>query len=158
IDGWNLGTDNRETVGDFDGDGMDEVLIRSPKWAGILKYHGDRFRCDAIHNGWIGGWNLGSDNRELALDLGGDGRGEIYIRSPEWVGVIRYQRGDFALASIQHATVGGWTLRATDKESVGRFTQGVRDEILLLGENEIGVFAWDAAAGQLQLVSKQDDS
>jgi hypothetical protein len=157
IDGWNLGTDNREIVGDFDGDGSDEVLIRSPKWAGVLKYYGDRFRCDAIQNGWIGGWNLGSDNWELAADLDGDGKDEIYIRSPGWVGVIRYRRGAFSLASIQEREVGGWVLGARDREVVGRFTQSVRDEILILGRDELGLFEWNAAESKLKLRSLQKD-
>lgn len=156
IDGWNLGTDNREIVGDFDGDGMDEVFIRSPKWAGVLKFYGDRFRCDAIQEGWIDGWNLGTDNWELAADLDGDGRDEIYIRSPQWAGVIRYGRGRFVLSSIQDGAIDGWTLEPTDKEVVGRFTQNRRDEIAVLGPDALGLFDL-GADGRLRARGVQRD-
>ncbi|HEU4443874.1 MAG TPA: hypothetical protein VFR94_04285 [Nitrososphaeraceae archaeon] len=38
IDGWWLGRDDYELVGDLDGEGLDEIYIRSPRWAGVLKW------------------------------------------------------------------------------------------------------------------------
>lgn len=37
IDGWNLGNEDRHVAGDFDGDGTDEIFIRSNNWAGLIK-------------------------------------------------------------------------------------------------------------------------
>lgn len=157
IDGWNLGSDNREIVGDFDGDGKDEIFVRSPEWAGLFKYYTDRFRCDAIKYDWIDGWNLGSDNWELTADLDGDGKDEIYIRSPRWAGVIGYNRGQFQLRHIVNEWIDQWHLGPDNKEYIGRFTQNQRDEILIKSPEWLGLLYWDTATSKLRLKSIQND-
>lgn len=157
INGWNLGRDNREIVGDFDGDGRDEIFVRSPNWAGIFKYYTNKFRCDAIQYDWIDGWNLGSDNWELAADLDGNGRDEIYIRSPKWAGVIGYHRGNFQLKYIVHDKIGNWRLGHDNKEYIGRFTQNRRDEILIKSPEWLGLIEWNDSTQSLQLKQIQHD-
>jgi M6 family metalloprotease-like protein len=157
IGGWNLGTDNYEVVGDLDGDGFDEIYIRSPDWAGVLKWNGGAFDAVTVQEGWIGEWNLGGDNRELAADLDGDGADEIYVRSPEWAGVLELTGGQLTMKSIQHDWIDGWNLGADNQEWVGRFTRPDRDEILVRSPDWIGVFQWNDAAGNLRLASIQHD-
>ena len=58
IGDWNLGGDNYEVVGDFDGDGQDEVYLRSPEWATVMKWDRGGFLALRLHNDWIvGEWN-----------------------------------------------------------------------------------------------------
>ena len=157
IDGWNLGADNREIVGDFDGDGKDEIFVRSPEWAGLFKYYTNAFRCDAIQHDWIDGWNLGPDNWELAADLDGDGKDEIYIRSPRWAGVIGYNRGRFQLKHIANEWIDQWHLGPDNKEFVGRFSQNLRDEILIKSPEWLGLIYWDTASSKLKLKKLHND-
>ncbi len=157
IGDWNLGSDNYEVVGDLDGDGRDEVYIRSPEWAGVLKWTGDGFDTVTVQHDWIDGWNLGNDNRELAADLDGDGADEIYIRSPDWAGVLKLAGGSLSLRSIQHDWIDGWNLGADNVELAGRFTRADRDEILIRSPEWIGVLHWDDAGGRLRLASIQHD-
>jgi hypothetical protein len=157
IDGWNLGTDNYEAVGDFDGDGRHEIYIRSPNWAGILKYRGGRMRAIVVQHDWIDGWNLGSDNYELVGDFDGDGRDEIYVRSPDWAGVIELSGRRLRLSSIQHDWIDGWNLGADNTEFVGRFSRTDRDEVAIRSPEWIGLFRWDATRPGMRLASIQHD-
>jgi hypothetical protein len=157
IGGWNLGTSDRELVADLDGDGFDEIYIRSPNWAGVLKWRLGRFRSVTVQHDWIDGWNLGTDNREYAADLDGDGQAEIYIRSPEWAGVIKLLGGRLRLQSIQHDWIDQWNLGADNEEFIGRFTQPGYDEIAIRSPNWLGLLRWDPSANRLKLVKIQHD-
>lgn len=157
IGGWNLGPDDYEVVADLDGDGRDEVYVRSPEWAGVLKWQYGRFDTVTVQHDWIDRWNMGPDNRELAGDFDGDGRDEIYIRSPEWAGVLKLVEGRLRLQSIQHDWIDRWNLGGVDRELVGRFTHGTRDEILIRSPEWLGLLQWDAAQRKLRLRSIQHD-
>ena len=157
IGDWNLGGDNREHVGDLDGDGLDEIFIRSPNWAGVLKYQGGRFRSVTVEHDWIDDWNLGNDNWEHIADLDGDGQAEIYVRSPDWAGVFKLIGGRLRNLRLHHDWIDDWNLGVDDEEFVGRFTQADRDEIAIRSPNWLGLLAWDDSLSQLRLLRLQHD-
>ena len=141
---WNLGGDDRALVADLDGDGKDEIFIRSPDWAGVLGWRGSRFTSLAVQNDWIGEWNLGTDNWELTGDFDGDGRDEVYVRSPDWAGVLALRDGVLTSLSVQHDWIGQWNLGPDNKEYVGRFSRADRDQVLLVSPDWLGLATWKA--------------
>jgi hypothetical protein len=157
IGGWNLGADNRELAADLDGDGFDEIYIRSPDWAGVLKWDRTKFDTITVQQDWIDGWNLGEDNRELAADVDGDGKDEIFIRSPEWVGIIKLIDRKLSLQSIQNDRIDDWKLGSDNWEHIGRFTQSRYDEILIRSPEWLGVLYWDSDKRLLRLRQIQHD-
>ena len=157
IGGWNLGPDNRELVADLDGDSQDEIFIRSPDWAGVLKWRYGGFRSITVQHDWIDAWNLGPDNWEHAADLDGDGKAEIYIRSPEWAGVLKLMDHRLKLVSIQHDWIDRWNLGSDNQEFVGRFSQTARDEIAIRSPNWLGLMRFDDRLQRLRLIRLQHD-
>ena len=157
IGGWNLGNNDRELVGDFDGDGRDEIYIRSNNWAGVLEWRTSRFASVTVQHDWIDGWNLGTDNWEHVGDFDGDGIDEIYIRSPRWAGVLELSGGALRLRNIQHDRIDDWRLGADNQEFVGRFTTPDRDEIAIRSPEWIGLLQYDDDADELRLASIQHD-
>ena len=151
IDDWTLDADDREVVADLDGDGRDEIYVRNDDAAGVLGWDGNRLESVDVQRGRVDDWDLRSNDREFAGDFDGDGREEILVRSDDWVGVIGLTGGDLQLQSIQHESVGDWALAGSDRHYVGRFSRSDRDEILAVGPEEIGLVAWDDAAGELAL-------
>ena len=143
IDGWSLGSNDRECIGDFDGDGLDEVYVRSPKYAGILKWIGSGFRAVTIQYDGIEAWKLGSDNHELVGDFDSDGIDEIFIRSPAYAGIFKLQDGRLKLQRIQATSIDKWLLSGADKEVVGRFTQANHHDILIRSPKGWGLLGWE---------------
>lgn len=95
FDGWLLNiTDNQlGPVGDFDGDGRDEIIIFSPWGLGMLKLSGSSFEVVMMApNGTrFGDWLLNTADNWLGPvgDFDGDGRDEIMISSPWGLGMLK---------------------------------------------------------------------
>ncbi len=143
--GWRFSSQDRHLVGDFDGDGWDEIYVRSHLYAGILDLN-----RSIIATGWIDGWRLGSDNWEEIADVDGDGRDEIIVRSPGWMGVIGLRDGALRLLKIEASSIGSWDFRAEDRIFTGRFSSSSRDDVILLGTNRLGLFRWNGSELVLQ--------
>lgn len=157
IGSWHLGPNDRELVGDLDGDGRDEIYIRSNEYAGVLKWDTSGFRTVTVQYDWIGEWNLGGNNWERIGDFDGDGADEVYIRSPDWAGIFKLVSGRLVLQTIAHDWIDGWNLGGDNAEFVGAFrTPGV-DEILIRSPEWIGLLRYDAANRKLRVVNLQHD-
>ena len=84
IGGWSLNPRDRHIVADVDGDGIDEIYIRSNEWAGILKWQDSAFTLVTAVQNQIGEWTFTPDNLEVGANLDGDDRSEVIIRS-SWI-------------------------------------------------------------------------
>jgi subtilisin family serine protease len=134
-------------VGDFDGDGRDEVVIGSPWGIGILKLSGNNLisLLQAPNNTVFGGWRLNSfDNRICgAADFDGDGRDELLITSPWGIAVLKWNGS--SLTSLMLAPngtrFGGWLLNTKDNQFRVRknITGSGRAEILVESPWGIGI-------------------
>jgi hypothetical protein len=181
IECWPLEEDNYELAGDFDGDGVDEIYIRNPIWAGVLKYDeiAREFGSLNVHNIWdlisdyYGGdytrtysiWShevLDVDDdshREFAADIDGDGCDEIIICGPEYLGF--YKLGTDNRLTLQHLEldrIGGWNLGEHDRRYKGRFTQTAYDQILIVSQEYLGLIYWDDSSGFFRSGSVQYDT
>jgi hypothetical protein len=157
IGGWNLGAGDRELVGDLDGDGRDEIYIRSDDYAGVIEWQTSGFQTVTVQHNWIDQWNLGKDNWEEIGDFDGDGAAEVYIRSPQWAGILKLIAGRIRLQSIQHDWIDQWNLGKDNEEFVGAFRNANIDEIAIRSPDWLGLLRYDAGAKRLRLVNIQHD-
>jgi hypothetical protein len=146
IGGWLLNTlDNRfGPVGDFDGDGREEILIVSPWGIGVLEHSaGSLAVVFMAPNGTrFGGWllNTGDNRFDMVGDFDGDRRAEIIVTSPWGIGVLDIN-GPSAVASIMGPNgtrFGGWLLNTRDNH-VGVGTEGIRLHIKVLTQPTIPI-------------------
>jgi hypothetical protein len=182
IGAWRLGVNDYEIAGDYDGDGLDEIYIRSSGWAGILKHQETsilrRFyslNVDSIFillKDYIADWSrlisilisemndqVSENHRELAADIDGDGRDEIIIFGPDYLGFYKLESDNkLHLQHLEEDRIGGWTLGNMDKRYIGRFTQKDYDEILLVSSEYIGVINWIEGARSFFLKSSSYDT
>jgi hypothetical protein len=166
IDGWNLGAIDQHFAGDFNGDGKDEIFIRSPEWAGLLSYNGTKFQLDSIQFDWIngkdssvGGWNLGDQDKHYVGDFNGDGKDDVFIRSPEWAGLLTYNGTKFQVDSIQFdwingkdSSVGGWNLSTVDQQFIGDFNDDGKDDVFIRSPEWAGLLTYNGTNFQVDSI------
>lgn len=149
FDGWLLNTaDNRfGPVGDFDGDGADEVVISSPWGIGLLKLRGSTFDAVVIKpNGTrFGGWLLNTADNDLrgAADFDADGRDALFITSPWGIGILELAGDTFTSAAMAKngSRFDGWLLNTRDNhfKRFAGLTGNGRADVLLTSPWGIGI-------------------
>ena len=82
IGGWHLGPQDRHCVGDFNGDGKDDIYIRSNEWVGLLVSYGNRMDSALVQQGRVNAWELNSADREQVGRFSGVNRDEIFASHP----------------------------------------------------------------------------
>jgi len=154
--GWLLNTTDNYfgPVGDFDGDGRDEILITSPWGIGMLELSGSTL--DAVMmapNGTrFGGWLLSTRDNWLGPvgDFDGDGRDEFVIASPWGLGLLKLTGNSLTplTMSPNGTRFGGWLLNTFDNRiwTAADLDGDHRDELLITSPWGIGVLEWTGGA------------
>jgi hypothetical protein len=125
---WQLhGTDVFGPVGDFNGDGKEDLVVRSSSGFAILTIDGSgNFQTlnSYSYGTWLGSWYLQSSNDFLAAgDFNGNGRADLLVRNSSWgIGFLERDLGGNVSSwnNISWGScVGGggscWTLTSTDQ-------------------------------------------
>jgi ribosome modulation factor len=156
IGGWHLGPQDRFTVADLDGDGRDELFVRSSLWAGVLRWRAETgdFACDwisgdpAANANWIDGWHLGPLSREIAVDIDGSGRRALFVRSSRWAGLFRLTNASMTCPwmtgdpGANRDWIGGWHLGLQDRAAAGNFRVAGAEELFIRSPQWAGLLAW----------------
>lgn len=147
--GWLLNTQNDAfgPAGDFDGDGLSELIVQSGWGIGILKQAGNTFAAPfmAPNGTRLGDWMLNAPENRFGPvgDFDGDGRDEILALSLWGIGVLKLSNGKLSSIAMlpNGTTVGGWRLSITDCRilAVGDFDGDGRDEMLAADDRGIAV-------------------
>jgi hypothetical protein len=140
-------------VGDYDGDGKDEVLVTGPWGIAIFRF------CQAAqatlayvgNNGTIGGWKLNTATDQFGPvgDFDGDGKPECLIRNTSGFALLKLSGG--ALTTVGQTAVGsdidGWRCGSDDRLGpAADFNGDRRAELLVTSGWGMGVLTWSGSA------------
>lgn len=81
---WQIRTGDQHVVGDFDGDGRDDLyVINQSDWnqeyVGMLRSFGDRFEPVARYDDNLPGWQMRPGDQFFSCDFNGDGRDDLLV-------------------------------------------------------------------------------
>lgn len=141
---WQFQPNDQVVVGDFNGDGRDEVAIFngvdwSMPYLGLLASDGaGGLRLIARYDGDIPGWGgFAKGDRIYKADLNGDGRDDLVItNSDDWsmvyVGLLRSSGTGFALTQRYDGDIPGWGgLARHDEFFIGDLNADGRDDLVI---------------------------
>lgn len=163
FNGWLLNTaDNKfGPVGDFDGDGKDEVFVSSPWGIGIFNIDGGTISTPALKpNGTrFNGWLLNTrDNRFGPIgDFDDNGVDDIIVRSPWGIGILNLNGSSFSglMLKPNGTDFGGWVLNtASDRDwAAGNFNHASRDDLFVAGLSGIAILRFNSSAKTFQVTA-----
>jgi len=141
---WQFMIHDQIYIGDFNGDGSDEVVIfNSVDWAipylGLLVSDGaEGLRLVARYDGDISGWGgFAANDRFLVADLDGDGRDDLLVvNTDDWsmpyVGILHSNGNGFSVTHRYDGDIPGWGgLARHDEFFVGDLTGNGRVDLTI---------------------------
>jgi hypothetical protein len=169
---WQFKPNDQIVVGDFNGDGADEVVIfNGVDWAipylGLLVADGaGGLELIARYDGDIPGWGgFARNDKFFAADLTGDGRDDLIVfNGDDWsmpyVGLLRSSGVGFTLTHRYDGDVPGWGgLARHDELFVGDLNADGRDDLVIFNGKDwsmsyVGLFR--SGRGGLSLTARYD--
>jgi len=153
---WNLNADNDRVlgVGDFDGDGKDELVLASGWGIGILRHTGSTFThlMMAPSGARFGGWNFNAtgDTIRAIDDFNGDGKADLVITSAWGIGVLTRSGATLTplMAAPGGTQFGGWNFNATGDliRGAGDFDGDGKADLLITSPWGIGLLRLQAGS------------
>ena len=128
IDDWTLQQRDRQVVGDFDGDDLDEIYIWADQRAGVIKYRNGRFGLD-----WVGSGSIAAIDEEHghSIELNPSDRyypgrflpdrSGVLHRTDNAVAVLTWENGQMRVRHHQEGWIGPWRLGPGNRFLLGDF-------------------------------------
>jgi hypothetical protein len=137
---WQFTPGDRFFVGDFNGDGKDEVAVfNGTNWVmeylGLLADDGnDGLRLIARYDNSMPGWDFTPGDQFHVADFNGDGKKDLFVfNGSNWaipyVGMLRSTGTGFSLVKRYDANLPGWQMRPGDRHMVGDFTGNGKEDL-----------------------------
>lgn len=167
LGGWILDSHNDkiQKIGDFNGDGRDDILITSRWGIGLLTLSGSGLRpLMAAANGTsLGGWflNVGGQGANSETDsiigvgdFNNDGRDDIVIKSPWGIGILTLDGSTLTplMAAPNGTSFGGWNWYRSDEIHLGDFNNDQKTDILVRSAWGMGILTLNSRARSLSLI------
>jgi len=110
LPGWQMTSGDRFYVGNFDGDGDDDLIIFNgtnwgPTYLGMARSHNGQLGDISVtwQSDWIGGWRLGEVDEFKVCDFKGTGGWEdLFVFNDDWFGLLRSHRAAYQLESFNY--------------------------------------------------------
>jgi hypothetical protein len=139
--GWQMTKGDKFYVGDFNGDGKEDIYVfNGDNWAipylAMHRSNGNSFTMVKRYDANLPGWQMTKGDKFYVGDFNGDGKKDIYIfNGTNWVmaylGML--SSGGAALNMIRRydGNAPGWQMRKNDQHFVGNINGDTKDDLFV---------------------------
>jgi hypothetical protein len=125
---WQMKPQDRHYVGDFNGDGKDDLLVfNGTNWSipylGMLKSDGNTLSMTMRYGENLPSWQMKPQDRHYVGDFNGDGKQDLFIfNGGEWamayLGMFRSSGSDLLMVKRYDGNTPGWQMRKNDRHYI----------------------------------------
>jgi hypothetical protein len=137
---WQFRSGDRFLIGDFNGDGKDEVVVYnsvdwSKEYLGLLVNDGsDGLELVARYDDSMPGWQFQMNDRFYLADFDGNGSTDLIVfNGSDWaipyLGMLRSSGSGFSVVQRYDNSMPGWSMRPGDRHYIGDFNGDGRDDV-----------------------------
>ena len=144
--GWQMKPGDRHLVGDFNGDGRDDLWVfNGADWAfpylGMLRSTGSALAMTRRYDNTLPGWQMSSGDRLYVGDFDGDGKADLYVFNGDnwaiaYLGMWRSLGNGLCLVERYGGNVPGWQMRRHDRHWVGDVNGDGRRDLFVFNHQD----------------------
>lgn len=137
--GWQFGRHDRFHVGDFNGDGKQDLIVfNGHNWAfpylGMIASTGNSLSVARRYDGVLPGWQMRRNDRFFPGDFSGEGRCDLLVFNGfDWsfpyLGMLASRGSELAMVRRFDGVLPGWQMRRHDNFFVGDFNGDKRKDL-----------------------------
>jgi FG-GAP-like repeat len=123
--GWQMRPGDRHVVGDFSGDGREDLWVfNGSNWSipylGMLRSNGTSLAMSRRYDNKLPGWQMRAGDRHYVGDFDGDGKADLYVfNGSDWsiayLGMLRSLGNGLCLVERYDGNAPGWQMRRNDR-------------------------------------------
>ena len=126
--GWEMRSQDRHYVGDFNGDGKEDLWVfNGINWSipylGMLRSNGNNLSMTKRYDENMPGWQMRSQDHHYVGDFNGDGKKDLFVfNGSEWsiayLGMLRSSGNDLSMTKRYDGNAPGWQMRKNDRHYI----------------------------------------
>ena len=128
LPGWQMNKNDKFYVGDFTGDGKDDLFVFNgldwgPKYLGMLRSTGTSLAISHLYTDNLPNWQMNKNDRHFIGDFNGDGKKDIYVfNGDDWgmayLGLLKSNGTALDAVQLYNGNAPGWQMRKNDRHWV----------------------------------------
>jgi hypothetical protein len=149
LPGWQMTPGDRFHVGDFNGDGKDDLWVfNGSNWSipylGMLKAIGNnQLQMSKRYDGSMPGWQMRPGDRHYVGDLDGDGKSDLYVfNGTNWaiayLGMLESTGSALSMVRRYDGNAPGWQMRKNDRHWIADVNRDGKADLFVYNHQDWG--------------------
>lgn len=129
LPGWQMNKNDKFYVGDFTGDGKDDLFVFNgldwgPKYFGMLRSTGVGLAMSTLYTNNLPNWQMNKHDQHFIGDFNGDGKKDVYVFNGEdwgivYLGMLKSDGVGLVPVQLYNGNAPGWQMRKNDRHWIG---------------------------------------